>query len=315
MSTPQRPGFLSKIRRRLSRDKLDLRESLEGVIASHVEQEGPSTQPDDARSMMQNLLGFADLRVDDVMVPRANIEAAEETSNMRDLLAQFVEANHSRLPIYRESLDDIVGMIHVKDYLRWMAVKGSKKKTKKAVEAGIALAASELSSTIKQHPSMIREVLFVPPSMPAPDLLIKMKASHIHLAVVVDEYGGTDGLISLEDLVEEIIGDIADEHDTDAEEGMIRKQDENTYTASALISILSLDEMFKVDLLPEDQEDEADTLGGLIFEMAGRVPTRGEIIRHASGLEFEILESDPRRVKRVRIHVKPVPDTAEQLES
>lgn len=315
MNTPQRPGFLSKIRRRLSRDKLDLRESLEGVIASHVEQEGPSTQPDDARSMMQNLLGFADLRVDDVMVPRANIEAAEETSNMRDLLAQFVEANHSRLPIYRESLDDIVGMIHVKDYLRWMAVKGSKKKTKKAVEAGIALAASELSSTIKQHPSMIREVLFVPPSMPAPDLLIKMKASHIHLAVVVDEYGGTDGLISLEDLVEEIIGDIADEHDTDAEEGMIRKQDENTYTASALISILSLDEMFKVDLLPEDQEDEADTLGGLIFEMAGRVPTRGEIIRHASGLEFEILESDPRRVKRVRIHVKPVPDTAEQLES
>ena len=315
MNTPQRPGFLSKIRRRLSRDKLDLRESLEGVIASHVEQEGPSTQPDDARSMMQNLLGFADLRVDDVMVPRANIEAAEETSNMRNLLAQFVEANHSRLPIYRESLDDIVGMIHVKDYLRWMAVKGSKKKTKKAVEAGIALAASELSSTIKQHPSMIREVLFVPPSMPAPDLLIKMKASHIHLAVVVDEYGGTDGLISLEDLVEEIIGDIADEHDTDAEEGMIRKQDENTYTASALISILSLDEMFKVDLLPEDQEDEADTLGGLIFEMAGRVPTRGEIIRHASGLEFEILESDPRRVKRVRIHVKPVPDTAEQLES
>ncbi len=315
MNTPQRPGFLSKIRRRLSRDKLDLRESLAGVIASHVEQEGPSTQPDDARSMMQNLLGFADLRVDDVMVPRANIEAAEETSNMRDLLAQFVEANHSRLPIYRESLDDIVGMIHVKDYLRWMAIKGSKKKTKKAVEAGIALAASELSSTIKQHPSMIREVLFVPPSMPAPDLLIKMKASHIHLAVVVDEYGGTDGLISLEDLVEEIIGDIADEHDTDAEEGMIRKQDENTYTASALISILSLDEMFKVDLLPEDQEDEADTLGGLIFEMAGRVPTRGEIIRHASGLEFEILESDPRRVKRVRIHVKPAPDTAEQLES
>jgi CBS domain containing-hemolysin-like protein len=292
--------IISKIRRRFGRSKVDLRESLEGVIADHVEQTGPSTLPDDARSMMQNLLGFADLRVDDMMVPRANIVAADETSNMRDLLAQFIDANHSRLPIYRDSLDDIVGMIHVKDYLRWMATKGSKKKS-----LSIALAATELSSTIKQHPSLIRDVLYVPPSMPAPDLLIKMKASHIHLAVVVDEYGGTDGLVSLEDLVEEIIGDIADEHDTDAEEGMIRKIDDVTYLASALISIQTLDETFKVDLLPDDQEDEADTLGGLIFEMAGRVPTRGEIIRHASGLEFEILESDPRRVKRLRIHIKP----------
>jgi CBS domain containing-hemolysin-like protein len=304
MSAPKRPTIISKIRRRLGGNKVDLRESLEGVMASHAEQEGSSSLPDDARSMMQNLLGFADLRVDDMMVPRANIVAAEETSNMRDLLAQFIDANHSRMPIFRESLDDIVGMIHVKDYLRWMATKGTKKKIKGAAAAGISLAAVELSSTIKQHPSMIRDVLFVPPSMPAPDLLIKMKTSHIHLAVVVDEYGGTDGLVSLEDLVEEIIGDIADEHDTDAEEGMIRKQDENIYVANARISISTLDDMFKVDLLPDDQEDEADTLGGLVFEMAGRVPVRGEIIRHASGLEFEILESDPRRVKRVRIHVK-----------
>jgi CBS domain containing-hemolysin-like protein len=274
------------------------------VIADHVEQEGSAALPDDARSMMQNLLAFADVRVDDVMVPRANIIAEEDTASMRSLLTKFVDANHSRVPIFRESLDDIVGMVHVKDYLRWMATKGTKKKTKTAAEAGISLAGSELSSTIKQHPSLIRDLLFVPPSMPASDLLIKMKASHIHLAVVVDEYGGTDGLVSLEDLVEEIIGDIADEHDTDAEQGMIRKLDEGTYLASALISISTLDDMFGVDLLPEDQEDEADTLGGLIFEMAGRVPVRGEIIRHASGLEFEILDSDPRRVKRLRIHVK-----------
>ncbi len=307
MLTPKRPTFISKIRRSLGRNKVDLRESLEGVIASHDNDEGAaSSMPDDARSMMKNLLGFADLRVDDVMVPRANIIATEETANMRDLLAQFIEANHSRVPIYRESLDDIVGMVHVKDYLRWMSTKGSKKKAKGAIEAGIALAATELSSTVKQHQSMIRDVLYVPPSMPASDLLIKMKASHIHLAIVVDEYGGTDGLISLEDLVEEIIGDIADEHDTDAEEGMIRKQAENIYLASALISISTLDDMFNVDLLPDDQEDEADTLGGLVFEMAGRVPARGEIIRHSSGLEFEILDSDPRRVKRVRIHVKAV---------
>lgn len=293
--------ILSKLKRKIIGDKTDLRESLQGVIESHAEKTGEAALDDDARSMMHNLLGFADLRVDDVMVPRANIVAAEETSNMRDLLAQFVDANHSRLPIYRESLDDVVGMIHVKDYLRWLATKGTKKKTK--VAAGIALAASELSSTIKQHPSMIRDVLFVPPSMPASDLLIKMKSSHIHLALVVDEYGGTDGLVSLEDLVEEIIGEIEDEHDTDAEEGMIRKQDDVTYVANGQISIATLDQMFKVDLLSDDQEDEADTLGGLVFELAGRVPSRGEIIKHTSGLEFEILDSDLRRVKRVKIHL------------
>ena len=303
---PPRRSILNRIRTRLSGGNADLRESLEGVIDSHAEKTGTETLDADARSMMRNVLGFADLRVDDLMVPRANIVAEEETANMRSLLSQFIEANHSRLPIYRESLDDIVGMIHVKDYLRWMSAKGSKKKTKTSTEAGIALAAKELSSTIKQHPSMIRDVLIVPPSMPASDLLIKMKASHVHLAIVVDEYGGTDGLVSLEDLVEEIIGDIADEHDTDDEHGMMRKQDDLTYVANARISIATLDEMFKVDLLPDDQEDEVDTLGGLVFEMAGRVPTRGEIIKHPTGLEFEILESDPRRVKRVRIHLPKV---------
>lgn len=309
MSAPKRT-ILNRIKNRLSGNNADLRENLESVIDSHAEQTGEETLDADARSMMRNVLSFADLRVDDLMVPRANIVAEEETANMRSLLSQFIEANHSRLPIYRESLDDIVGMIHVKDYLKWMSAKGSKKKTKKSTEAGIALPASELSSTIKQHPSMIRDVLFVPPSMPASDLLIKMKTSHIHLAVVVDEYGGTDGLVSLEDLVEEIIGDIADEHDTDDEQGMMRKQDDMTYIANARISIATLEEMFNVDLLPDDQEDEADTLGGLVFEMGGRVPSRGEIIKHPSGLEFEILESDLRRVKRVRIHVKMVDQPA-----
>ena len=314
MLPPKRPSFLSKIRRRFIGGNSALRESLEGVIDSHAEKTGATALDSDAKSMMLNLLGFADMRVDDLMVPRANIVAADETSTMRELLEQFIEANHSRMPIYRDSLDEITGMIHVKDYLRWMKTKGGKKKTKTSKEVGVALAATELLSTIKQHPSMIRDVLFVPPSMPAPDLLIKMKASHIHLAIVVDEYGGTDGLVSLEDLVEEIIGDIADEHDTDAEEGMLRKQDDATYVASALISIATLDEMFKVDLLSDDQEDEADTLGGLVFEMAGRVPSRGEIIKHPSGLEFEIMESDPRRVKKVRIHIKKADETVMENE-
>jgi len=245
-------------------------------------------------------------------VPRANIVAVEDTSTMRELLAQFIEANHSRLPVFRESLDDVLGMIHVKDYLRWMNAKGTKKKAKSAPEAGVALAAKELSSTIKQHPSMLRDVLFVPPSMPAPDLLLKMKASHIHLAIVVDEYGGTDGIVSLEDLVEVIIGDISDEHDTDDDLDMLSKIDDKTYIANAQVEISKLDEKLKVDLLPDDQEDEADTLAGLVFEMAGRVPTRGEIIKHPSGLEFEIMDSDARRIKRVRIHVKAVPEKNDQ---
>jgi CBS domain containing-hemolysin-like protein len=304
MLEPKKPTLLSKLKRRLAPKPGDLQSSLDGVIESHAEETGTEGLDGDARSMMRNVIGFADMRVNDLMVPRANIIAVEDSSTMRELLAQFIEANHSRLPIFRESLDDVSGMIHVKDYLRWMTSKGSKKKTKLVPEAGVTLAAKELSSTIKQHPSLLRDVLFVPPSMPAPDLLLKMKASHIHLAIVVDEYGGTDGIVSLEDLVEVIIGDISDEHDTDDEQDMLRQVDEKTYVANAQVEISTLDQKLKVDLLPDDQEDEADTLAGLVFEMAGRVPIRGEIIKHPSGLEFEIMESDARRIKRVRIHVK-----------
>ncbi len=308
MSEPKKPTLLSKLKRKLGSKNVDLQKSLEGVIESHTEQTGALTLDGDARSMMRNVIGFADMRVNDLMVPRANIIAVEDSSTMRELLAQFIEANHSRLPVYRESLDDVAGMIHVKDYLRWMTSKGSKKKTKQVPEAGVTLAAKELSSTIKQHPSLLRDVLFVPPSMPAPDLLLKMKASHIHLAIVVDEYGGTDGIVSLEDLVEVIIGDISDEHDTDDEHDMLHMVDEKTYVANAQVEISKLDERLKVDLLPDDQEDEADTLAGLVFEMAGRVPARGEIIKHPSGLEFEIMDSDARRIKRVRIHIKAAPE-------
>ena len=298
-----KPGILQKLRRRFLRTS-DLRQSLETVIESHAEQAGDSTMAADARSMMGNLLGFSDLRVDDLMVPRADITALDETATMRDLLDKFTEANHSRLPIYNETLDDVQGMIHVKDFLGWMSSKGKMKKVKGKV-SGLTLGSEELASTIRSHASLSRDVLYVPLSMPAPDLLVKMKTSHIHLAVVVDEYGGTDGLVSFEDLVEAIVGDIADEHDNDDETELIKPQGEGVYVADARISISTLDQMFNVDLLSAEDEDEADTLGGLVFEMQGRVPPRGEIIKHDSGLEFEIMETDPRRVKKVRIHVKP----------
>lgn len=305
------PNFLARLKRRLQGSR-DLRESLEGVIESHAEVTGAPGITADARSMLGNLINFQDLRVSDLMVPRADITGIEETETLRALLDRFTEANHSRLPLYRETLDDVAGMVHVKDFLRWLNTRGRSRKTKSGV--GLSLPAAELNTAVRQHPSIVRDVLYVPLSMPASDLLIKMKATHVHLAVVVDEYGGTDGLVSFEDIVEAIVGEISDEHDEDAEEILIRKQNETTYVADARVAIATLDEMFGVDLLPEDQEDEADTLGGLVFEMSGRVPVKGEVIAHPSGLEFEIVESDLRRVKQVRIHVKQKPEAPEEAQ-
>jgi len=299
---PVREGFLRKFKNKflVARDK-GLREDLESVIETHQAQNPQDDLGQETKSMMRNLITFSDLRVDDVMVPRAEIIAIDDSSTMRELLNKFNEANHSRLPVYRETLDDVAGMIHVKDFMRWMSETGAKRKVK-SKNPGIAISAKDLALTVKQS-GLYREVLFVPPSMPATDLLLKMRASHIHMAIVIDEYGGSDGLISIEDLVEEIVGDISDEHDTD-EEQLIKRQDDNIYVADARVHISVVDKLLGVDLLSDEEEDEADTLGGLIFEMAGRVPTRGEIIRHDSGLEFEILQSDARRVKRIRIHVK-----------
>ena len=299
---PVREGFLRKFKNKflVSRDK-GLREDLENVIESHEAQNPQADLGQETKSMMRNLIKFSDLRVDDVMVPRADIIAIEDSSTMRELLGKFNEANHSRLPVYRETLDDVAGMIHVKDFMRWMSVSGTKRKAR---SPSITISAKDLALTVKQS-GLYREVLFVPPSMPAADLLLKMQASHIHMAIVIDEYGGSDGLITIEDLVEEIVGDISDEHDTD-EEQLIKRQDDNIYVADARVHISVVDKLLGVDLLSDEEEDEADTLGGLIFEMAGRVPARGEIIRHDSGLEFEILQSDARRVKRIRIHVKKI---------
>ena len=299
---PVRDGFLRKFKNKflVSRDK-GLREDLENVIESHEAQNPQADLGQETKSMMRNLIKFSDLRVDDVMVPRADIIAIEDSSTMRELLGKFNEANHSRLPVYRETLDDVAGMIHVKDFMRWMSVSGTKRKAK---SPSITISAKDLALTVKQS-GLYREVLFVPPSMPAADLLLKMQASHIHMAIVIDEYGGSDGLITIEDLVEEIVGDISDEHDTD-EEQLIKHQADNVYVADARVHISVVDKLLGVDLLSDEEEDEADTLGGLIFEMAGRVPARGEIIRHDSGLEFEILQSDARRVKRIRIHVKKI---------
>ncbi len=306
-SPPPEPtgNFWRKLKARLllGRDK-DLRESLGVALDTHDAQNPGDTFGSEAKSMMLNVIEFAEMRVDDVMVPRVDIVAIEDSATTAELLARLTEANHSRLPVYRDTLDEITGMVHVKDFMRWMSVKGAKTRKGKNGKpiAGLSISAADLSGTVRQS-GLHREVLFVPPSMPATDLLVKMQASHIHLAIVIDEYGGTDGLISIEDLVEEIVGDISDEHDTD-EENLIKPSGDNTYLADGRVDIARLEQLLGVDLLSDEEEEEADTLAGLVFKLAGRVPARGEIIRHDSGIEFEILESDPRRVKRLRITVK-----------
>jgi len=261
----------------------------------------------EARSMMSNLIAFTDLKISDVMVPRADITAIDGSATARELLHRFTDANHSRLPVFRETLDDPSGMVHVKDFLRWMTERSfarprrgrRPKNPEEEVSPGMVLRPEDLAVTVRQT-GLIRPLLFVPPSMRAADLLVKMQTTRIHMAIVVDEYGGTDGLVSIEDLVEEIVGDIADEHDE--AEAQLRQAGEGVYVADARTPIEDVESLVRRSLLPAGREEDADTLGGLVFSMLGRVPVRGELVRHDSGLEFEILEADPRRVKKSRTH-------------
>ncbi len=283
-----------------------LRESLEDVIEQHETEAGDITPEE--RSMLLNILEFGGLRVDDVMVPRADIVAIEDTSSLERIISIFQEAGHSRLPVYHDTLDDPQGMVHIKDLFSWMAVAGSAPVKKNGKNGNgdtshenppsIDLSKIDLTLPLSEI-SLKREVLYVPPSMPAADLLVKMQASHIHMAIVVDEYGGTDGLVSIEDLVEEIVGEIEDEHDT--QEGpLIHPNNDGSYTADARVSIEDIEELLGVNLASEHEED-INTLGGMVFSLAGRIPVRGELIAHECGLEFEVLEVDPRRIGKVRI--------------
>lgn len=242
------------------------------------------------RRMVTAAERFHRLRVDDVMVPRADIVAVDSTSTLTELSAAFKEAGHSRLPVYKESLDDPTGMVHIKDLLPYLMLD-AKGRTNKTYP----------DKKVLQY--IKREVLFVPPSMLAQDLLRRMQGRRIHMAVVVDEYGGTDGLVTIEDLIETIVGDIDDEHDERDPEVQIvtGKTGRSVWEADARILIDDFEKALGRDFATPDEEDDVDTLGGLIFTLAGRVPERGEIIRHASGIEFEVMDADSRRVKRLRI--------------
>ena len=238
------------------------------------------------RQMLRNLLHFGDRTAGDICVNRGDIVAVPETISFDQLVGAFADAEHSRLPIYGSSLDEIVGMVHLKDLFA-------------------ATVDTERDRSIR---SMMRTPLFVPESMGVLDLLARMRAERIHLAIVVDEFGGTEGLVTIEDVVEEIVGDIEDEHDIEAA-GLLTRLDDGVWEADARIELEELAEAVDGRLIWE--EDEVDTLGGLMFLLAGHIPAKGETVVHPSGWRLEAVDSDPRRILKVRLHA-PEAETHEQ---
>jgi len=256
------------------------------------------------RAILKNVLGLHDVRVADVMVPRADIIALSIDTSLSEVLALFRTAGHSRLPVYGETLDDPRGMVHIRDFVDFLASEpqfGLAPEARKPGSPSREGAAPIGMGSPLSGAHILRPVLFAPPSMPALDLLVKMQASRTHMALVIDEYGGTDGLVSIEDVVEAIVGDIEDEHD-EAETSAIVATNDGAFIVEARADLKDVSEALGVDLLALSSADDIDTIGGLITAKAGRVPGRGEIVTGLGDFEFEVLDADPRRVKRLKIH-------------
>jgi CBS domain containing-hemolysin-like protein len=261
-----------------------LRQELEELIEEH--DEGAPIDPHERR-LLVNILKLHELNAADVMVPRIDIVSVPIDTPFADAARQMAEHGHSRVPVFRETLDDAVGIIHFKDLLPY-AVDGR----------AVPLA------------DLVRKVLFVAPSMAVLDLLLQMRLSRVHMALVVDEFGGIDGLVTIEDVIEEIVGEIEDEHD-DADQPKLIERGDGAVIADARTPIEALEARAARPLRPPGH-DEVDTLGGLVFALAGRVPARGEVIKHPSGLEFDVLDADPRRIKRVRVRGLPPGEAAHE---
>ena len=280
-----------------------------------------ATTPDDTgfstveRTMLRNILGLHERRIADVMVHRADIIAVKRDIPLGELMDRFESAGHSRLVVFNETLDDPVGIVHIRDLLAFMTARArvseaTKTKRKKPLPAGLDLRAVDLALPLHEA-HIIRKLLYVPPSMRAIDLLAQMQASRIHLALVVDEYGGTDGLVSIEDIVEQIVGEIDDEHDSDEPPSIVRQGD-HTFIADARASLEDARKMIGEEFDTGEASDEVATLGGYLVSQVGRLPVRGEVIAGPGNFEIEVLDADPRRVKRLRIGIRkerPTPRT------
>jgi magnesium and cobalt transporter len=282
---PRRLRDWLRLRRRERKREDALRDALEEIIEeAEAEGETPaSEEPITAgeRGLLRNILRLRDLSARDVMVPRADIVAVAEDTSADALISELGSHGHSRLPVFRETLDDIVGFIHIKDLLNARA-GGRPFELKK----------------------LLRQVLFVAPSMRVLDLLLQMRLSRQHLALVVDEFGGIDGLITIEDVVEQIVGEIEDEHDI-AEGPKLIPRPDGTLMADARATIREFEERVGPVLTEQERAADIDTLGGLVVSLAGRVPSRGELVTHPSGIAFEVIDADPRRIRRLRLRNLP----------
>jgi len=277
-----------------------LREDLADAL-SETAPDGASFTPAE-RAMLNNILRLREVRVEDVMIPRTDIEAVEIGTTLGEVLELFEESGHSRMPVYAETLDDPRGMIHIRDVVGHLTRTARQKKgrgARKADPSGLDLAQVDLKRPIGDL-GLTRSVLFVPASMLASDLMARMQATRTQMALVIDEYGGTDGLVSLEDIVEMVVGDIEDEHDDD-DEPLITQTGDGVFVVDAKAEIDEVAEKVGGDFTAGEHGDYVDTIGGLIFSTLGRIPARGEVVRAVPGYEFHVLDADPRRVKRVRI--------------
>jgi CBS domain containing-hemolysin-like protein len=297
-----RPTFFDRLRARLKpRNGSSLREDLADALSDQTTQTPGFS--DGERAMLNNILRLRELRVEDVMVPRADIEAIDLSTKLGDLLLLFEESGRSRMPVYDETLDDPRGMVHIRDIVAYVTRAAKQKRgrgaKKPAPGAGpLDLANVDLGRQVGDL-GVVRPILFVPPSMLASDLMTRMQAERVQIALVIDEYGGTDGLVSLEDIVEMVVGDIEDEHDDD--EALITRTGDGVFVVDAKAEIEDVAEAIGETFAAGEHAEDVDTIGGMIFNTLGRVPVRGEVVRAVPGFEFHVLDADPRRVKRVRI--------------
>jgi len=272
-------NFLKKILKIFySEDKNNLRESIQGAIEeSSKNGHDNSNLSNKEKTILENILTINKLKASDIMVPRVEIISASYQSNYDDLIAIINKETHSRIPIYRKDLDDVVGMVHIKDLIKFI---------------------SSNSKEQFQIKDIVKNILFVPPSMPVLNILLKMQSTKLHMALVIDEHGGTDGLVTIEDLVEEIVGEIQDEHDNE-EVIDFKKIDDKTFVADAKMEVSDFIKRTNMDF----NSDKVDTLGGYVFSLINRVPHKGEIIKtEDKKYVFEILEADPRKIKVLKIY-------------
>jgi CBS domain containing-hemolysin-like protein len=302
---PRGPSLLNRIKGLLTLRTVSLRDDLQVALDETGSAETADFSASE-RVILQNVLNLSKVSIDDVMVERSDIQAVPADINLGTLLAKFRQVGHSRLPVYEDGLDDIKGFIHIKDALS--------KITEPVTDPEKDVPVRLLSAALKQKIGRLgitRSAMFVPTFMPAADLLQSMRASRTHMAIVVDEYGGTDGLVTIEDLLEAVVGEIEDEHDV-TEAALIRKVGADTYVANARAELEDVVALIGPDFDPGEHADDVDTIGGLVFDLAGHVPKRGERITGLDGFEFEVLAADSRRIKRLRIRRKR-PEAPEPL--